>query len=254
MKPYYQTQLGTLYHGDWMEGTQKIENESVDLVLTDPPYGLNYNQNDMASCWEAIFKGKESGPPRPIQGDDRADFVQGLDVWFKEFRRLLNSGSCCCCCCCGGGGPKPIFAEMALAMDRDLEFLQAVVWVKPGLGMGLRYRRSYEFMLIAKKPGAALRWNEDYANKRASNVVDFPKILPSVHQHPTQKPEALISHFLMLHSFEGDMVLEPFAGSGTTCVVAERLNRRWVAFETDEQFCEMAAQRIDTEAKQLAFF
>ena len=191
MTPYWSSGAGALYCGDWLEFTKALPDASVDLILTDPPYGLNYNQDDMASRWEAIFEGRASGPPRPISGDGRQDFLQGLEVWFKEFRRILKPGCCCCCCCCcgGGGGPQPIFAEMTLAMDRDLEFVNAVVWAKPGLCMGLRYRRSYEFMLVAKRPGAPMRWNAEYANRRASNVVTFPKILPTKKQHPTQKPE-----------------------------------------------------------------
>lgn len=65
---------------------------------------------------------------------------------------------------------------MALAMDRHIGFKQAVVWDKGSLGLGWHYRRSYEFMMVAQKPGAAANW---HGNKRQSNVVRIPKIIPS---------------------------------------------------------------------------
>jgi|ETNvirnome_2_130_1030620.scaffolds.fasta_scaffold01408_15 DNA modification methylase len=239
-----------LVQGDCMEILPQLQAESIDLVLTDPPFGLNYNTlRDMASRREAIFQGTTNGAPRPIQGDSRADFEQGMKEWFPAFKRVLKRGGCCCCCCCGGGGPQPIFAEMTLAMDACMEFLQAVVWAKPGLGMGLRYRRSYEFMLIAKKAGAALRWNN--TSKDVSNVVDFRKIIPAAHQHPTAKPETLMSHFIQLHSFPDDIVLDPFAGHGPTLRAAKDLGRKAIGIELDEDHIPAIVQRLQQET--LAF-
>ena len=69
-EPYYQTELGALYRGDCLEIMTELPDKSVDLVLTDPPYGLNYNDGDLASRWEAIFGGKlERMKPNPINND-----------------------------------------------------------------------------------------------------------------------------------------------------------------------------------------
>ena len=251
--PYYSDDYCTIYHGDCMEIVADMVPASVDLVLSDPPYGLNYNTDDLAVRREVVFGGEQvrydhNGASREengLAGDSREDFERGMQEWFPAFKRILKAGSCCCCCCCGGGGPQPIFAEMTLAMDACMEFLQAVVWVKPGMGMGLRYRRNYEFMLVAKKPGAALRWNDD--SKAVGNIVDYRKIIPAAHQHPTAKPETLMSHFIQLHSFSGDLVVDPFMGKGTTLRAAKNLGRRAIGIDVDEQHCEDAATRLSQE-------
>jgi len=238
---------GRIWVGDCLEFMRRLPDGCVDLVLTDPPYGLNYNNGDLASHREAALGKGEPGPPRPIDGDDRADWVQNLPLWMQEFERLLKPG-CCCCCCGGGGGPQPIFGEMTLAMDRHIGFKQAVVWDKGGLGMGWHYRRSYEFMLVAEKPGAACQW---YGGNDQSNVVRIPKIIPSMDQHPTQKPDALMGKFVLLHSAPGALVLGPFLGSGTTAAVCERLGRRWMGCEINPDYAAMAQRRIDREREKL---
>jgi len=237
----WQEWIGRVYQGDCLDLMASLPGESIDLVLTDPPYGLNYNNGDLASVWEEALGHGPAGPARPIAGDGRDDWVQNLPLWMEQFARVLVKGGCCCCCCCGGG-PSPIFAEMTLAMDAAMQFKQAIVWDKGGLGMGWHYRRSYEFMLVAQKPGAACKW---YGDNRQSNVVRIPKIIPSAVQHPTEKPVRLMEQFILLHSRPGDLILEPFAGSGSTLEAAERLGRRWIAAEIDPMWAEKAQTRAE---------
>jgi len=250
-EPYYSTDLGDLYLGDCLEVMSELQENSIDLIVTDPPYGLNYNDGDLANYRERAFGGHiESMEARPIVGDDQ----ETADLVFRDFLRrskhLLKRGACCCCCC-GGGGPKPLFARWTLYMDEEIGFKQAVVWVKPGLGMGIQFRRSYEFVLIAQNGSPTRVWN---GGKTTSNAWVIPKIIPSGDQHPTQKPKALMAKQINLFSNTGDLVLDPFIGYGTTAVACEDLKRCWIGVDISEECCEVAAKRIEASRRQLKLF
>jgi len=260
MRPYFETELGKLYHGDCLEIMPHLK--PVDLVLTDPPYGHNNNNNnDMIANREAIFGGDQK-PKRVPESDYRPianDGPEANEIFratLPLFARLLKPGCCCCCCCCGGG-PDPQFARWSLWLDEHIPFKQMVVWDKGPMGMGHHYRRSYETVLVAQKKGAACKWYD--TTKRVENIIRpssgiAPKIIPNKDQHPTIKPVGLFLHFIALHTETSDIVLDPFLGSGTTAVACEKLNRRWIGIEISEEYCEVAAKRIDAEARQLKLF
>jgi len=240
IKPYYEEDGITIYHGDCLEILPELP--KVDLVLTDPPYGLNYNNGDLASQWENVFGGKkENLGIRPIINDGEEDSL----ILFEKFLRitkdkLLKGGACCCCCCCGGG-PKPLFAKWTLLMDEIIGFKQAVVWDKGGLGMGIHYRRNYEFILIAQNGTPANRWN---GGNKTPNVWRINKIIPSADQHPTEKPVELMQKIIMIHSNKNDLCLDPFMGHGTSLVAAKRLGRKCIGIEIEEKYCEIAVKRL----------
>lgn len=114
------------------------------------------------------------------------------------------------------------------------------------MGMGWHYRRSYETVLVAMKPGAACKWYD--TSKRIENIIrpgmNAPKIIPSDNQHPTQKPVGLMEHFIKLHTQPGDVVLDAFCGSGTTGVAAQKLNRRWIMNDSSPEYAAVAEKRL----------
>ena len=244
LKPYYQDDLATIYHGDCREILPTLG--KFDLVLTDPPYGHNNNNNgDLIHKMEAALgRGKVTqADARPIAGDG-FDESNVLANWlFKSAAEVLAHGGCCCCCCAGGGGPDPQFARWALLMDRHLRFKQAVVWDKGPMGMGWHYHRSYEMVLVAQKGKGKCKWYDK--SHRVENIIrHIRKIIPKKTDHPTPKPVDLMKHFILLHSQEGERVLDPFMGAGTTLLAASILRRKSVGIDVDEQFCEMAAKRL----------
>ena len=248
MVPYYDHAGITIYHGDCREILPAMEPASIDLVLTDPPYGHNNNNNgDLAHRWEEalglVNRGVcEAGKARPIANDGPE--ANELVLWsFGEMSRLLKPG-CCCCCCCGGGGPDPQFARWSLWMDETIGFKQAVVWDKGGLGMGWHYRRNYELMLVGEKPGAACKW---YGGNSQANVIRIPGLKPTAEGHPTPKPLKLFGLFVRLHSQHGDLVLDPFMGAGTALRAAKDMGRRAIGIEIEERYCEIAAKRMAQE-------
>jgi len=246
--PIYQSARATLYCGDALAIMPLLPEKSVDLVFTDPPYGHNNNNGDLIARWEAATgrPAKTVQPePRPIANDGPE--ADGIFLLFLYRVRRLLSDSCCCCCCCCGGGPDPTFARWSLYMDRVLSFRQQVIWDKGKMGLGWHYRRSVECVLVASKGRGKMRWYDD--SHRIENIIrpgdyGIKKIIPSAAQHPTEKPVALPAHFIRLHSLPGDLVLDPFMGSGTTGVAALRSGRRFVGIEIDPEIATGAAARI----------
>jgi DNA modification methylase len=226
-----------------MDVLPTLDDSSVDLVFTDPPYGHNNNNGDLISRWESALgrthKATLMQENRPIANDgpEANDLVRWM---FAESRRILKPG-CCCCCCCGGGGPDPQFARWSLWMDEAIGFKQMVVWDKGGLGMGWHYRRNYETVLVGEKPGAACKW---YGGHTTPNVLRVNGIKPSAGDHPTPKPVAVPAFFINIHSAEGDLIVDPFMGGGSTLVAAKQLKRRAIGCELDERWCDLAASKL----------
>ena len=218
---------------------------SVDCVVTDPPYGHNNNNNgDLIHRREAALGRGPVQESRPIANDG----IEANDVFrsaLSEIRRVLKPG--CCCCCCGGGGPDPQFARWSLWLDEVLDFKQMIVWDKGPMGMGWHYRRSYETVLVAMKPGAACRWFDE--SKRIENVIrpgfaGIRKIIPQADDHPTPKPAELAEHFIKLHTCPGDIVLDPFCGYGWVGVAAKRLDRRFIGIDINADYGQPGTRRI----------
>jgi len=251
-------ELDRVHLGDCVELMKGLDSCSVDFIFTDPPYGHNNNNGDLASRWEAVFQGRKEqynteAEWRPI-ANDGAEANDLVRAFFAEAERVLKGGSCCCCCC-GGGGPDPQFARWSLWLDEAFNggFKHMVIWDKGPMGMGHHYRRSYETVLVAQKKGAACKWFAD--SKDIENIIrpgqfGASKIIPQKHQHPTEKPHELAGHFIRLHSQQGDVVLDPFAGSGSTGKAAIIGGRRFLGFEIDPRWCDLANKRIEAAKAQ----
>jgi len=260
MQPYWQSDNGetrlTIYQGDALNYMRQMPDESVDFIFTDPPYGHNNNNNgDLISRWEAALGIRAVSPDefRPIPNDSPAEANELFRKALLEFRRLLKPGACLCCCC-SGGGPDPHFARWSLWIDEVLSFKQMVVWDKGPMGMGWHYRRSYEVILVAQKPGAACRWYD--TTNRVENIIrpgfrGIRKIIPSRDEHPTEKPWQLAAWFISLHTRPGDIVLDPFMGSGSTLFAAQHLGRSAIGIDISDDYCAMAQRRLEREHAQM---
>jgi DNA modification methylase len=230
-----------------------LPDRSVDMVMTDPPYGHNNNNGDLIHSREAAL-GKTApnvkAAPRPIANDgpEANDLIRDV---LPHVARLLRHGGCCCCCC-GGGGPDPQFARWSLWIDEHLDFKQMVVWDKGPMGMGWHYRRSYETVLVATKRGGPCKWYD--SSDRIENVIrpgargagggEIRKIIPKANDHPTPKPWELAAHFVALHTAPGDLVLDPFAGHGWVGVACRHLGRRYLGVEISAEFVREARRKI----------
>ncbi len=233
--------------GDCLEAMAAIEAGSVDMIWTDPPYGHSNHDGDLNSRLND-HRGIES---KPIANDDAEGMRRVVDGMLLEAARVLNDDCCCCCCCCGGGGPRPTFAWVADRMDRDgLSFFHSVIWDKKNPGIGWRYRRQHEMVMVSHKAGGKLLWaNDDIA---ARNI--FSMMPPRERVHPNEKPVGLVEHFISLHTLPGQLVLDPFMGSGTTGVACAQMGRAFIGIELDAEHFETACKRIDEAYRQPSLF
>ena len=246
MKPYYSENGIEIYCGDCREVLPRIESGSVDMILTDPPYGHNNHEGDLNAGLNEL-RGIDN---KPIANDSPEEFRDVMDFMLNEAARILKADCCCCCFCGGGGGPKPTFAWLANRMDeKGLSFFHSVIWDKLNPGLGWRYRRQHEMIMVAHRRGGKLRWSQDKV--AVPNIIQaYP---PRDRQHPNEKPLQLMSKFIDLHTFPGDLVLDPFMGSGTTLRAAKDAGRRAIGIELEEKYCEIAAKRLQQEVLPFDF-
>ncbi len=232
--------------GDCLEVMRDIADGSIDMIWTDPPYGHSNHDGDLNA---QLNKHREI-ESKPIANDDADGMRRVVDGMLKEAVRVL-SPDCCCCCCCGGGGPRPTFAWVADRMDREgLSFFHAVIWDKKNPGLGWRYRRQHEMVMISHRAGGKLLWANDEVAAR--NI--FSMMPPRERDHPNEKPVAMVEHFLQLHSVHVQTVLDPFMGSGTTLVACEKMGRHGIGIEMDPDYFDIACRRVDEAARQPDLF
>ena len=225
--------------GDCVEAMRQLPDESVDMILTDPPYGHNNHAGDLNSR----LNDHREIESKPIANDDPESFRAVMNAMLIEAARVLRKDCCCCCCC--GGGPRPTFAWVAERMDRaGLSFFHSVIWDKRNPGLGWRYRRQHEMVMIAHREGGKLAWADD--NVTARNV--YSEMPPRDRSHPNEKPVAMMRHFIQLHTKPGDVVLDPFMGGGTTGVAAVELERTFIGIELDGDHFATAERRINAAA------
>lgn len=124
--------------------------------------------------------------------------------------------------------------------SKGLQFFHSVIWDKLNPGLGLRFRRQHEMILVAHKQGGRLAWNRD--------VAPIPNIIamspPRDRVHPNEKPVALMQRLINAMSVKGDIVCDPFMGGGTTGVAAVTLCRQFIGIELDPAHFDIACRRV----------
>lgn len=228
--------------GDCLEVLPTLPAGSIDMIWTDPPYGHSNLDGDLqAARVRDGVKGARKRVAEPIANDFGEGFDRLMQRFLDEAVRVLNR-DCCCCCCMAGGGPTPTFAKMSQWIDERMEFFQALVWDKSarGNGMGWRYRRNYEFVMVSHRKGGRLLWADE--DKAVPNVLRHMPVIDRC--HPNEKPVGMIRDFLQWHTQKQQKVLDPFMGSGSTMVACVYEERNGIGIETDIVHFETACNRI----------
>lgn len=224
MTPYYEQDGIVIYHGDCLSWLRESSPECVDLVLTDPPYGVS---------WESNRRGASFGP---ISGDDGQLDVLGI---LRETVRVLR-----------GRRHIYVFGRFDLTA-LPLGGVSELVWDKVTVGSGdcdLVWGPSHEPIMFGVKANAAQRrggTGNGPARLRRGSVLRYQR--PSgaaVTMHPTEKPVGLLQELIESSSKHGEIVLDPFVGSGSTLVAARLEGRRAIGIEIEERYCEIAAKRL----------
>lgn len=233
----------TIYNGDCTVEMKKIANDSVDLILTDPPYNLgNFMINrstNLAKMRENFFANA---------GWDNLEFdewVERMDSFFEDAARIIKTG-----------GSMIIFMSIIkvetiikLAEKHGFYYKTTGIWHKLNpmpRNMNLHFVNSTEawiYFTYKKKTGTFNNENKMIHDFIETSVVSNGE--KKAGKHPTQKPIALLEHFVKLLSNEGDLVVDPFMGSGSTGVVCKKMGRNFVGVEFDKEYYEIAQRRIE---------
>lgn len=224
-EPYYDDGTVTLYHGDSRDVLPQLD-IAADLLLTDPPYGMQF----------ASFGGTAQ------EANIAADAVrQGVRVLrqtlFEVAPRLAPDAHLLMFCHWQGW---PDFYDAASAY---MKIRNALIWHKKAGGMGsirLDYIRDYEVILYGTRGDREILGDGSF-----SNVLQGFSRPGRERVHPTEKPLALLQHLITRHCPPGGLVLDPFAGGGTSLVAARNMGRRAVGIELDEGYCEATVRRLD---------
>lgn len=204
-----------LIHGDCLEEMKKIPDGSIDLVLTDPPYGVN-------ACKGVGGYGTSKTDKHYTGGWDKTRPSKG---YFDEILRISKQAVIF------GGN---YFADL-LPLGKHW-----IVWDKKG---DIAFQNPYS--------DCELIWTNVKKNtvkKYVFKQQGFIKDTKDIRVHPTQKPSELVQQLLETYSTDGDTVLDPFMGSGTTGVACKNLNRNFIGIELEQEYYEIALKRINNYA------
>jgi len=245
--------LDTIQNGDSTSMMRRLPENSVDLVFADPPYNLqlggdltrpdNSNVHGVTEAWDRF--------------DDFEVYDAFTRLWLAEARRVLKPTGTLWVI----GSYHNIFRVGALVQNAGFWILNDVVWRKtnpmPNF-RGTRFTNAHETLIWAAY-GQKARYTFNYdALKTANDGLqmrsdwEMPictgaerlKRADGKKAHPTQKPEALLHRILLASTRVGDVVLDPFFGTGTTGAVAKRLRRRFIGMEKDPAYIDFAERRI----------
>lgn len=250
--PFYANQAHdvTLFQGDALALLRESESEQFDLIFADPPYFLS---NDGITC-------KNGQMVSVNKGDwDKAPSLEEIHnfnlEWLRECRRILKPNGTIWV----SGTAHNIYSVGFAMQTLRYKILNDIAWFKinPPPNLACRYfTHATETILWARreeKGRHVFHYEEMKQENRGKQMQSLWSILPPTvrekryGKHPTQKPEALLSRIIRASSDEGGLVLDPFCGSGTTGVVCTRFNRRFVGFEINENYLNLAVKRLMDE-------
>lgn len=224
-----------LLHGDCLELMKDVPDESVDLILTDPPY---------KTITGGDHDGKLSKRPKGMLSGNRKLFKnQNMKIadWIKEVYRVLRNGSHCY-----------IFTnslnltEMLVETQKcGFKLHNVLVWEKNNCTPSQFYMKNCEYVLFLRKGKA--KWVNNIGESKT--VHKFNNIIGKKN-HPTEKPTELIEFYIKNSSNVGDIVFDPFMGSGSTGIACLNTGRNFIGMELDAKYFEIAKVRIE-EAKKI---
>jgi modification methylase len=247
--------FNVILEGDCIAEMARLPDKSVDMIFADPPYNLQLGGD--------LFR-PEGGRVDAVDDEwDKFDSLSTYDNftrdWLNQARRVLKDDGTIWVI----GSYHNIYRVGALLQDEGFWILNDIVWRKtnpmPNF-RGTRFTNAHETLLWCAKDEKA-RYTFNYRAMKALNddlQMRSDWVLPicagaervkgadGSKAHPTQKPEALLYRILLACTKPGDVVLDPFFGTGTTGAVARRLGRRWIGIERESAYAKVARERIDS--------
>ncbi|HEY0625959.1 MAG TPA: site-specific DNA-methyltransferase [Allosphingosinicella sp.] len=245
--------LNRILQDDCVRAMASLPDASVDMIFADPPYNLQLGGD--------LFRPEGSRVDAVDDDWDKFDTFQAYDdftkAWLKEARRILKPDGTLWVI----GSYHNIFRVGAALQDEGYWILNDIVWRKsnpmPNF-RGTRFTNAHETLIWASRSEDS-RYTFNYRTMKALNddlQMRSDWVIPicsggervkgegGSKAHPTQKPEALLYRILLACTNKGDVVLDPFFGTGTTGAVARRLGRNWIGIERETKYVKVANERI----------
>lgn len=231
-EPYYDEDGITIYHGDAMEILPTIRTSTVDAVITDPPYIIGaVSAGNMAS--------KAGG------WADMMNSALWFSTWYKQVDRVLGPSGVFWTFC----NWRSLPVVMRAAIDAQTPITSCAVWDKLWIGPGgiQGLRPSYEMIALLAKPDFAV------VDRGVPDVIPHKVGSYKESGHPAEKPLGLVARLIEISSLvPGQLVVDPFLGSGTTAKAAKDARLRCIGIEAEERYCEMATARLGQGVMDLA--
>jgi len=251
--------LGQILHGDCIEILDTLPEKSVDLIFADPPYNLQGG----GKPWQPGTPGVDALSEQWDPPASYAPYDAFHRDWLAACRRVLKDTGTLWVI----GSRLNIYRIGTILQDVGFWILNDVVWIKTNPMPGFqsdRFTRDHEVLLWAcREKGAsytfhhhAIRGIRDDWLMRSDWILpvcsDAERLkLDGKRAHPAQKPEAILYRILLATSNPGDVILDPFFGSGTSGAVAKKLHRQWIGIEREERYVQLAQERINRITPEL---
>ena len=244
----------SIVHGNCLEVLPTLPEKSVDVIFADPPYNLQLKDD----LWRPNLTKVDAVDDDWDQFGGFADYDRFTAAWLSGCRRVLKDTGTIWVI----GAYHNIYRVGKILMDLGYWILNDVVWIKtnpmPNF-RGVRFTNAHETLLWAKKSERAKGYTFNHhamkqfnEGKQARSDWVIPLCtgeerikLNGEKAHSTQKPEALLERVIIASTRVGDVILDPFFGTGTTGAVAKRLGRHFIGIETEETYVRLARERIE---------
>lgn len=216
--------INEITHGDCLEIIRTIQDEAVDMVLTDPPYLMNYRSNRRTATEKFNH----------IANDKNAEPL--IAEYMKECHRIMKNNTAIYMFC--SWHHVDFFKK---EFEKYFTLKNIIVWNKNNHGSGdlkASYAPKHELILYGNKGRCLFR------EKRIPDVIDYPKVPGNKMVHPTEKPIGLLEVFIRNSCDINNVVFDGFAGSGTTALASLNVGRFFICIEKEETYVDIARSRI----------
>jgi site-specific DNA-methyltransferase (adenine-specific)/modification methylase len=247
-------ELNKIYQGDSIDLLKKIPDDSIDLIFADPPYNLQLN-NDLYRPNQTKVNGVNDEWDK---FESMEDYDKFTNLWLSECHRILKNSGCIWVI----GTYHNIFRIGYSLQNIGFWILNDIIWIKPNPMpnfKGTRFNNAHETLIWATKSKTSnytfhyhsMKVMNDDKQMRSDWIIPICQGNERIKvngqkAHSTQKPEELLYRIIISTSNPGDIILDPFSGSGTTAAVAKRLGRNFIAFEKEPFYVNIANKRLKT--------
>lgn len=240
----------TIIHGDCLEVMKQLPDKSIDLILTDPPYGTTACEwdkvPDLKLMWRQLDRVCKPNAAKVMTASQpfTTDLINSNRKQFRYewiWKKTVGGGFLNC-------NKAPLKRHENIVI-----FSKETNIYNPQKHKGKKYtatRTSGGKTLGRETSNKVAGWKtENDGSRYPITVLEVPNITGD---HPTQKPVELMKYLIRTYSNKGDIVLDPFCGSGTTCVAAKQLGRKYIGIELDEGYYHIADMRVSEAVEQLS--